>query len=479
MRHAAPATRRNALHFDLAPFIRTAYADVTHLKIADWRQTLTDPLYRSAYSLMANTAITSVLGVLFWLAAARLYSRDVVGRDSALLAALMALAVISQLNLNNATIRFLPATRRHVVKLVAGIYLVTAFVSLITSAIFVAVVPHLSSQFRFLQHDAALTVTFALVVSMWAVFTLQDSVLTAVRHAPIVTVENAIFGLVKLLALPILIAVGAAHGIFVAWAIPLVPAVVVVNIYIFRVALPRHEHRSDAANATDGLDVAATRPLLVRFLTLDYFSVVLNFGVVRFLPLIVVGVLGSRANAYFYIAFTIITAVDMLVYNIGTSLTVEAAHSEDQLAELASRLARRLWWWFALGLFVLIAAAPLVLVPFGPAYAARGTTLLRLLALSSPFRAVIVMYAAAARVRGRAHVILATNAALALLLVATTVVFAQTLGLNGVGFAWLASHAVVAVSVLPSFRRLLHERTRAFSASTAEDVVESIAEPNT
>ena len=34
----------------------------------------------------------------------------------------------------------------------------------------------------------------------------------------------------------------------------------------------------------------------------------ISFGVVRFVPLIVVGVLGSRANAYFYIAFTVVTA---------------------------------------------------------------------------------------------------------------------------------------------------------------------------
>ncbi|EME99511.1 hypothetical protein H340_15786, partial [Streptomyces mobaraensis NBRC 13819 = DSM 40847] len=40
------------------------------------------PLFRNAFALMLNTGISAVLGVGFWLVAARYYSEDAVGRGS-------------------------------------------------------------------------------------------------------------------------------------------------------------------------------------------------------------------------------------------------------------------------------------------------------------------------------------------------------------------------------------------------------------
>src|SRR5438874_12154329 len=48
-----------------------------------------DPLLRSAYSLMLNVILTSALGVAFWILAARIFPSDIVGRDSALVSAMV------------------------------------------------------------------------------------------------------------------------------------------------------------------------------------------------------------------------------------------------------------------------------------------------------------------------------------------------------------------------------------------------------
>ena len=57
-------------------------------RLGNWRTSSVDPMYRTAYSLMANTVLTSLLGLVFWLVAARLYSSNAVGRDSALVSAM-------------------------------------------------------------------------------------------------------------------------------------------------------------------------------------------------------------------------------------------------------------------------------------------------------------------------------------------------------------------------------------------------------
>ena len=65
-------------------------------------------LLRGAYSLVANTAVTSALGMGFWVAAARLFSSVEVGRDTVLISVMIELSTVCQLNMGNGILRFLP-----------------------------------------------------------------------------------------------------------------------------------------------------------------------------------------------------------------------------------------------------------------------------------------------------------------------------------------------------------------------------------
>lgn len=428
------------------------------------RATFADPLYRSAFSLMANTAITSLLGVVFWIVAARLYPSTVVGRDSALISTMMGISVICQLNMNNAFARFLPVTRGSTARVVALTYVLTAAVSLAAAVGFVALVARVAPALRTLGSDRALAGAFCLALPLWAVFTLQDSALTALRNAPWVVVENSVFGILKVGALIALFAVGVRDGVFVSWTVPVILITIVVNILLFRRLIPAHE-QTRVRTPTDSV---MARPALVRFLACDYLAWVLNNGIERLMPLVVVALVGSRGNAYFFIAFTISTAVDMLLFNVSTSLTVEGAMAEDRLAALTRGLIRRLFWLFVAGATFLTVAAPLVLLPFGRSYATAASGILRLLALSSLFRATIILYTTIARVRGRGGSILAANVALAALLVGATTAFGHRYGLTGVGLGWLTAHAIVALALLPSMRRLLRAPTAPTRPGTEE-----------
>src|SRR5215204_6812635 len=67
-----------------------------------------DPLLRSAHSLVVNAILSAALGMTFWVVAARLYPTDSVGRDSALIAAMLQISTVAQLNMSNALVRFMP-----------------------------------------------------------------------------------------------------------------------------------------------------------------------------------------------------------------------------------------------------------------------------------------------------------------------------------------------------------------------------------
>jgi hypothetical protein len=69
-------------------------------------------LFRNAYALMLNTGISAVLGLGFWLAAARYYSESAVGQGSAAIAAMKLLAGLTAVTLTGALARLIPVAGR-------------------------------------------------------------------------------------------------------------------------------------------------------------------------------------------------------------------------------------------------------------------------------------------------------------------------------------------------------------------------------
>ena len=58
---------------------------------------LRNPLFRNGYALMANTAITAVLGMGYWLLAAALYTPEEFGRGQAVITAMRLFASLTAL----------------------------------------------------------------------------------------------------------------------------------------------------------------------------------------------------------------------------------------------------------------------------------------------------------------------------------------------------------------------------------------------
>ena len=407
---------------------------------------------RSAYSLMANTVLTSVLGLGFWLAAARLFPASVVGDDSALVAAITLLTVVGSLDLGTVLIRFLPTAGRLTPRIVATAYAISVAASLLLAIAFVVLAPRWSPSLAFLGQSRLLAITFCVTASLWAVFSLQDYVLVALHRAPWVAVENTVFGILKLGVLPILLVTASPHEVFVAWVGPVIPLIIVVNLFLGRRMIPSHVRRQ----AERGIERASIqgRSIFV-FVAFDYLASLFNQAAARSLPVLVVVALGGASNAYFYIAFTIITAFDLLFQNVTMSLVVEASADEQRLRALTQQLVRRFLVFVLVGGALIIIAAPLLLLPFGQAYADNAAPVLRLLVLASGFRAILALFGAVARVRGHTSWLLVTYMGLAALLLPLAVILVGRVGLNGVALAWLIAHGVVGSAVLWPMIRLL------------------------
>jgi O-antigen/teichoic acid export membrane protein len=411
---------------------------------------LRDPAYRGSYALVANTVGTSVIGALYWAVAAHLYTPEELGRATALISALLLVATLSQLNLSSTLMRFLPqmgasSARR----LINSSYLISTVTALAGSAIFVTLMPRLSSEWSFVAHSAFFAVTFAVSVIVWEIFTLQDAALVGLQRAGAVPVENVIYSVAKLGLLVGAVWMLGSTNILFSWVIPLVFLIPGINWLIFRCLRDR--------NPSDMVPGIRLRQL-ARFASVDYAGVIFGQVTGNVLPLLVISILGPAAAGSFYIVSLITSGVASVGISFATGLLIEAAAAPSRLPELTRGALKRCFITMGPATLVLIVGAPFILKVYGGASVAHTVVLFQLLSLTLlPFCIETIAYSLD-RIAGKPIRSTLTQAAIAVLTLGGSWALFGRFGLNAVGIATLGAGIAVALARLPTVVSALRGR---------------------
>ncbi|MFF0746260.1 lipopolysaccharide biosynthesis protein [Streptomyces sp. NPDC004111] len=395
------------------------------------------PLFRNAYALMLNTGVSALLGLSFWLVAARYYTPSAVGQGSAAIAAMKLLAGLTALTLTGALARFIPVSGRRTGRLVFRTYAGSSLVVAVAAGIFLSTLDFWGPSYRFL-HGPLNGLGFVLAVVMWSLLTLQDGVLTGLRSALWVPVGNTVFSAVKLLLLVLIASSIPTAGVFVSWVAAIAVSVVPLGILVFRRLVPQH------VRATEGLAEPPTMRQMGRFLAGDYTGSLFSLAVVYLVPVIVASQVSSADNAYFYITTTIGGTVNLLAINMGASLTVEGAHDPASLARNCRAALKKMAKLMLPVGAVLFFGAPYILRVFGEGYAQAATPLLRWFAVGALLRVIIEVYFAVLRAQSRTSGLAYLQGALCVLVLGLTLLLLPRMGLTGAGVAEISSLAVIA-----------------------------------
>ncbi|WP_042432222.1 lipopolysaccharide biosynthesis protein [Streptacidiphilus anmyonensis] len=398
-----------------------------------------DPLLRNGHLLTLSSALTSLFGALYWALGAHWYTPDEVGRNTAAVSAMMFLGGVGQLNLANAMVRFVPSAGPRTGRLVGRAYLVAGTVTLLLTAGFVLLIPHLSPGLDFL-HTWSLGAFFVLATGGYAIFNLQDGVLTGLRRADWVALENGLFSVEKIGLLAVFAAIGATSGILVSWMVGLALSLALTNVFVFARALPRHERAAPQA-------AADSSRLTLGYVSADYLGAMCWLAAVNLPPVIVLNRLGAADSAYFSLAWLVPLALYAFSVNMGYSLVVESARDVTRLADYR-RVLRHAGRVLTLAVVVVLAVSPWALRLFGPEYASHGLVVLWLLTLSALPNLLNTTVVALSRARRRMRVVVGVLAALAVLVLGLTELLLPVLGINGAGAAWLIGQSIVAAVLL-------------------------------
>lgn len=405
-------------------------------------------LFRNAYALMLNTGISAVLGLGYWLVAARYYSDSAVGQGSAAIAAMKLLAGLTAVTLTGALARFIPVAGRATGRLIFRTYAGSSVIVALAAGVFLLTLNMWGPSYRFL-HGPLSGVGFVLAVVAWSVLTLQDGVLTGLRSALWVPVGNTVFSATKLVLLIGLAAAIPMSGVFVSWVAAIALSVVPLGLLVFRRLVPRH------VKATEDRANAPTLKEVGRFLAGDYTGSLFSLAVVYLVPVIVASQVSSADNAYFYITTTIGGTVNLLAINMGASLTVEGSHDPARLASNTRAALKRMARIMLPVCGLLFVGAPFILHVFGDGYAHAATPLLRWFAVGALLRVVMETYFAVLRAQSRTSGLAYLQGLLCVLVLGLTVILLPRMGLTGAGVAEISSLAVIVSIAAPKLFKIV------------------------
>lgn len=406
-------------------------------------------LYRSSIALFLTTGANALLGLAFWIAAARLYPPDVVGLGAGGIAALQLVASVGWVGLQFTLLRYVPVAGSRRRRLVAAVYAAGALAALAVTAVFVLAFAS-SLEVPYVADSTLHALSFGACVAVWVVASLQDSVLVGIRRSFLAPVENASYGILKLVLLLALAGSEDPWVILGVWAGGSALVVLVVNALLFSRLL-----------AADGVAPRLpARRRIARF-SAGHTAVALTSWVPDFLvPLLVLRYLDEASNAYYYAAWTVGISARLLVMNIANALTAEGAYAQRPVVALLRSVVRLNITILLPVMAVLLVAAGPILQVFGEPYSEEASALLRLFAVGLVPFAIAILVVAYDRVRERFGAALVITAVGTTVTLALDVLLIPSHGITGAGLGWLGGQLAAATVALVAIMHARRERQR-------------------
>jgi O-antigen/teichoic acid export membrane protein len=394
----------------------------------------------NATSMLGTTAVTSGLGFAFWWVAARYFAPAEVGFAAAAISAMMLLGTIGVLGFGTLLIGELPHLADRRAALITTALLISGLAGTACGLAFAVLAPGLAPDLRPLSTSLSSTLLFGLGVGLTAVTTVLDQALIGLLQGQVQLGRNTLFAVTKL-ALLVGLAVWAHYtlglGIYAVWLAGNVLSLAAVAVLVVR----------------RGVSVAELLPWpgFLRRLgraALDHHLLNLALQAPGFaLPVLVTALLSARANAGFYVGWTIVSFVFVAPAALTTVLYAVGA-ADIALLGTKLRMTLRLSFLAGLlgfvGLFVL--GSPLLSL-FGKEYADEAARSMLILSLAVFPLTVKLHYVAVMRIRNR-FTAAAWGMALGGILELLMAGFgAHLAGLDGLSAGWVLALCVEAAFV--------------------------------
>lgn len=350
-------------------------------------------LLLNAGSLMATTAVTSLVGFAYWWLAARNASPEAVGQASAAVSAMTLIGTIGMFGLGTMLISELPTMTGRRWNMISACLLVSGVVSTVGGIVCVVVIHLAIPGLRDALGTPAATVLLIFGIAVNAVTLVLDEALVGLLAGPMQLMRNAYFAVIKLLLLGGLVLLPAEVSggeLLLTWVAGAVLSVVLLSRALKRRGMVESVRpdlamlRGAGRQAFDHnvLNLAAFLPRAA-------------------MPLVVTAVLSTSATAGFYTAWMVLSIVAMIPGNLAVSLFAVARGDRRALrSKVRVGLLICLGGGIPVAAVIAVAAHPIMSI-FSAGYARSAGDALAILTLTYVPFVFQHFFLAIARVRGR------------------------------------------------------------------------------
>ena len=399
---------------------------------------LRDILVQNSYFQMASTFGPSVISMVFWVLAARLYDAGSVGYVVVLFSALNLLTVFASLGLGISIIRFLPEAGSGGARMINTSMTLGGLASIGAALIYIAGLDLWGPSLKDTLWEPAFAIAFTVFSVVWTLRYIQSCVFLARCKSRHTFVLNMLASLSKLGLLVVLAAVSASYlGIFAAIGIGMTLALV-MGLFI-QMPIVQPGYRPAAVICKESLRKIGA------YTTSNYVSRTLLQILPFVLPMIVINVLGAESSAYFYMAWSVGAILIVLPASIFNSLFAVASNDSERASTETRKALRLLFTILIPAIAVLVLAAGFILELFGAEYSDNGANLLRVIAISIIPYSINYLHITVDRVNLASMNLIATAAAMTVLSLGLAYWFGTEWGLIGIGAGWLAGQSIVSV----------------------------------
>lgn len=397
--------------------------------ILQLRYHLDDPLYKNSIFIFTTRVLTVVVGFIFWMIAARLYSVEDVGLAVALISSATLINLFSTLGIEHSIIRFF--STYSMAKTINSSVLIVTLTSLVIGVAYSIALILLSSNLAFVNNPVYLFIFVAFgVISTIAVVT--GNIFIAMRKTVYYLVQN-VFISSRILFLVPLIFLGS-FGIVGSTMVAYIFAFIFV-LFILSKSI-RFDFRADRDYVLNSFSYSSR----------NYVATLLSEVPFLLMPVIVLHLLGEADAAKYYIAFSIGSFLMQITYTISTSLFVEGSHGESMKKNVIKS---------GIAIYSLLVPAFLCIFLFGEyllnIYGSEYVAsfdLLKLVALSSFFQAIYSLYCAIQKVRMGMDSVIKLNLIMFCLFLALSYVLMGIFGATGVGYAMVITFIVIDLLII-------------------------------
>lgn len=406
--------------------------------------------------MIGSTAIMSILGFLFWLAVAHLYTPEQIGSASALIAATTLLGNMSLLGLEYSLMRFLPGSKNQSRDINAAIGFVAG--AAIFAAIGYLLISPLLGIHLSLLDEPWQKIGFVVLMIVVSLNSLTDAVFIANRRAELHTLTYTTLATVKLI-LPLALIPFGSLGIFAAYAIA-VASSLALTIFLMRRYVGYQPNSGPNWSILGRVRTYAAH---------NYIGHLLSSLSPQVMPLIILAQLGADQVAYFAMAITIANFLYVIPIAISQSLLAESAGTPDAQRSHIRGAVKLLSLVLVPVVLLAVAAAPFLLHIFGHEYSGNSAGLFQVLAFATFFVAINEVCNAILNIQHRSSGVVSSQ------LITVVVTLGATLlllphGLVGVGVALLLGNIASNISHLVFFSLGLGKKRR--QASETDVLVE-------